>query len=146
MTNIFKWLHCNNLQVNTKKSSFCTLETKYLGFLTYQRRYQTATTKGQCDPSSCLLPQPSLALLLPLLGWLFAWQWDRICLRQISRTSSIIWNLIQIDHCQKPSSQWYPGTHPSSNRKSPMFQLPHHSRPRHHICPTRTPHASYVGH
>jgi hypothetical protein len=25
-----------------------------------------------------------------------------------SRTSSIIWNLIQIDHCQKPSSQQYP--------------------------------------
>jgi hypothetical protein len=30
--NIFKWLHHNNLQVNAKKSSFCTLETKYLGF------------------------------------------------------------------------------------------------------------------
>jgi hypothetical protein len=26
--NVFKWLHHNNLQVNTEKSSFCTLETK----------------------------------------------------------------------------------------------------------------------
>jgi hypothetical protein len=51
-----------------------------------------------------LLPWPSLALLLPLPSWLFTWQWDRIRLCQISRTSSIIWNLIQIDHCQKPSS------------------------------------------
>jgi hypothetical protein len=31
--NIFKWLHCNNLQVNAKKSSFCALDTKYLGFI-----------------------------------------------------------------------------------------------------------------
>ncbi len=31
--NVFKWFHCNNLQVNTKKSSFCALETKYLGFI-----------------------------------------------------------------------------------------------------------------
>jgi hypothetical protein len=31
--NIFKWLHHNNLQVNAKKSSFCALETKYLGFI-----------------------------------------------------------------------------------------------------------------
>jgi hypothetical protein len=55
---------------------------------------------------------------------LFTWKWDRICLCQISRTSSIIWNLIQIDHCQKLSSQWYPQMHPSSNWKSPTFQLP----------------------
>jgi hypothetical protein len=31
--NVFKWLHHNNLQVNAKKSSFCTLETEYLGFI-----------------------------------------------------------------------------------------------------------------
>ncbi len=31
--NIFKWLHHNNLQVHTKKSSFCTLKIKYLGFI-----------------------------------------------------------------------------------------------------------------
>ena len=30
--NVFTWLHHNNLQVNAKKLSFCTLETKYLGF------------------------------------------------------------------------------------------------------------------
>jgi hypothetical protein len=30
---VFKWLHHNNLQVNTKKSSFCALETEYLGFI-----------------------------------------------------------------------------------------------------------------
>jgi hypothetical protein len=46
----------------------------------------------------------------------------------------------------KPSSQQYPRMHPSSNWKSPTFQLPHHSRPWHCICPTRTAHASYVGH
>jgi hypothetical protein len=33
LENGFKWLHCNNLQVNAKKSSFCTLETEYLGFI-----------------------------------------------------------------------------------------------------------------
>jgi hypothetical protein len=31
--NVFKQLHHNNLQVNAKKSSFCTLETEYLGFI-----------------------------------------------------------------------------------------------------------------
>jgi hypothetical protein len=31
--NVFKWLHHKNLQVNAKKSSFCTLETEYLGFI-----------------------------------------------------------------------------------------------------------------
>jgi hypothetical protein len=36
--------------------------------------------------------------------------------------------------------------HPSSNWKSPTFQSPHHSRPQHRIRPTRTSHASYVGH
>jgi hypothetical protein len=50
------------------------------------------------------LPRPSLALLLPPTGWLFTWQWDRIRLRQISRTSSIIWNSIQTDHCQNPQA------------------------------------------
>jgi hypothetical protein len=35
---------------------------------------------------------------------------------------------------------------PSSNWKSPTFQSPHRSRPRHHICSTRSSHASYVGH
>jgi hypothetical protein len=77
---------------------------------------------------------------------LFTWQWDRIHLSWISRTSSIIWNLIQIDHCQKPSSQRYPWLHPSRNWKSPTFQSPHCLRPQHHICSTRTSHASYVGH
>jgi hypothetical protein len=77
---------------------------------------------------------------------LFTWQWSRICLCQMSRTSSIIWNLIWIDHCQKPSSQWYPQTHPSSDQKSTTFQLPHHSRPLHCCCLTRTSHASYVSH
>jgi hypothetical protein len=33
LRNIFKWLHHNNLQVNTEKSSFCALESKYLGFI-----------------------------------------------------------------------------------------------------------------
>jgi hypothetical protein len=33
LRNVFKWLHHNNLQVNAKKSSFCALETKYLGFI-----------------------------------------------------------------------------------------------------------------
>jgi hypothetical protein len=33
LENVFKWLHCNNLQVNAKKSSFCALETEYLGFI-----------------------------------------------------------------------------------------------------------------
>jgi hypothetical protein len=33
LDDIFKWLHHNNLQVNMEKSSFCTLETKYLGFM-----------------------------------------------------------------------------------------------------------------
>ncbi len=93
-----------------------------------------------------LLPRPSLALSLPPTGWLFTWQCDRICLRRISRTSSIIWNSIQTDHCQKHSSQRYTWMHPSSNRKSPTFQSPHCSKPRHRICPTRTSHASYVGH
>jgi hypothetical protein len=32
--------------------------------------------------------------LLPFPGWLFTWQWNRICLHQISRTSSMIWNSI----------------------------------------------------
>jgi hypothetical protein len=31
--NIFKRLHRNNLQVNAEKSSFCALETEYLGFI-----------------------------------------------------------------------------------------------------------------
>jgi hypothetical protein len=31
--NVFKQLHRNNLQVNAKKSSFCALETEYLGFI-----------------------------------------------------------------------------------------------------------------
>jgi hypothetical protein len=31
--NVFKQLHNNNLQVNPKKSSFCALETEYLGFI-----------------------------------------------------------------------------------------------------------------
>jgi hypothetical protein len=31
--NVFKWLHHNNLQVSAEKSSFCTLEIKYLGFI-----------------------------------------------------------------------------------------------------------------
>jgi hypothetical protein len=31
--NVFKWLLCNNLQVNAKKSSFCAFETEYLGFI-----------------------------------------------------------------------------------------------------------------
>jgi hypothetical protein len=62
-----------------------------------------------------------------------------------SRTS-IIWNSIQIDHCQKPSSWQYPWMNSSSCWKSLMFQLPHCSRPCHCLCPTRTSHASYVGH
>jgi hypothetical protein len=33
LENVFKWLHHNNLQVNAKKSSFCALETEYLGFI-----------------------------------------------------------------------------------------------------------------
>jgi hypothetical protein len=33
LENVFKWLHRNNLQVNAKKSSFCALETEYLGFI-----------------------------------------------------------------------------------------------------------------
>jgi hypothetical protein len=36
--------------------------------------------------------------------------------------------------------------HPSSNLKSPTFQSPHHTRPPHCHHPTRTSHASYVGH
>jgi hypothetical protein len=31
--NDFKQLHSNNLPVNAKKSSFCALETEYLGFI-----------------------------------------------------------------------------------------------------------------
>jgi hypothetical protein len=31
--NVFKQLHHNNLQVNAKKSSFCALETKYVGII-----------------------------------------------------------------------------------------------------------------
>jgi hypothetical protein len=31
--NVFKQLHHNNLQVNAEKSSFCALETEYLGFI-----------------------------------------------------------------------------------------------------------------
>jgi hypothetical protein len=31
--NVFKRLHRNNLQVNAEKSSFCALETEYLGFI-----------------------------------------------------------------------------------------------------------------
>ncbi len=73
-----------------------------------------------------LHPQPSLALPLPqLVDW---------------------WNLIQIDHCQKPSSQQYPQMHPSCNWKSLMFHTPCCSRPCHHLCPTKTSHACYVGH
>jgi hypothetical protein len=33
LENVFKWLHHNNIQVNAKKSSFCALETEYLGFI-----------------------------------------------------------------------------------------------------------------
>jgi hypothetical protein len=33
LANIFKQLHHNNLHVNAKKSSFCALETEYLGFI-----------------------------------------------------------------------------------------------------------------
>jgi hypothetical protein len=33
LENVFKWLHCNNLHVNAKISSFCALKTKYLGFI-----------------------------------------------------------------------------------------------------------------
>jgi hypothetical protein len=43
--------------------------------------------------------RPSLALLLPPPSWLFTWQWYRIHQHKIPRTSSIIWNQIQIDHC-----------------------------------------------
>jgi hypothetical protein len=35
---------------------------------------------------------------------------------------------------------------PSSHWKPPTFQSPHHSRPHHHLCPTRTYHACHVGH
>ncbi len=94
----------------------------------------------------CAYPWPSLALSPTQPGWLFTWQLKKICLCKISRTSSIIWNSIQIDHCQKPSSQQYPWMQPSSNWKSPTSQSPCHSRPPHHTCPTRTSHASYVGH
>ncbi len=33
LENVFKCLHHNNLQVIAKKSSFCALETEYLGFI-----------------------------------------------------------------------------------------------------------------
>jgi hypothetical protein len=33
LSNVFKQLQHNNLQVNAKKSSFCALETEYLGFI-----------------------------------------------------------------------------------------------------------------
>jgi hypothetical protein len=33
LSNVFKRLQHNNLQVNAKKSSFCALETEYLGFI-----------------------------------------------------------------------------------------------------------------
>ncbi len=131
-------------------ATFFKIKRAYNTSSTYNHRSEHALhgncgMKKQGKHHRCLLSWPSLALLLPHPSWLFPWQWDRIHFCQISRTSSIIWNSIQVDHCQKPSSQQYPQLHPSSYWKSPTFQLPHYSRPQHHICPTRTSHATYVG-
>ncbi len=45
LENVFKWLHHNNLQVNANKIKLLCIGNWILRLHTYERRYQTATTK-----------------------------------------------------------------------------------------------------
>jgi hypothetical protein len=64
LENVFEWLHHNNLQVNAKKSNFCTLETKYLGFILMREGIKWQQKRSMQSFKSCSHTMQSKSNLL----------------------------------------------------------------------------------